>query len=272
MALEQRNTLLRWSLQHKLGTALYLSGDVRAAEREFAAVTAAAPDAVPDEATAKAHYSLGVIMMSRGRAPDAVPHLEEAVRYQPTYLEARLALAEVLRRTGRVRESLPHYRSALAIAPATPQAQLGYAMGLIRLGLYRDARDELTEAVAAAPDNRELAHVLARLLAVAPDDEVRDGAAAMRLLDGLMKGTRTTELGETMAMALAELGDYDGAASVQRSVLAVVRKGASPAAVRRVEENLHRYEQRQPCRTFWEDEEDTPFRDANAAPPIRRVP
>lgn len=252
MRLEERNTLLRRSLQHKLGTALYLSGDIDGAAREFEAVVEAAPVDGPDEATAKAHYSLGVILMSRGRSVEAASHFGEAVRFQPTYLEARLALAEVLRRTGRIRESLPHYAAALSIAPAAPQARLGYALALIRLERYRDARDELTESVSAFPDRPELAHVLARLLAVAPDDDVRDGAAALRLLDRLLTGTRTTELGETMAMALAEVGEYERAASVQRGVLEVVRRGGTPTAARRIEENLRRYERRMPGVAVWD--------------------
>ena len=49
-------------------------------------------------------------------------------------------------------------------------------------------------------------HGLARLLATSPDDHVRDGQRAMTLVQDLVKQGRTLELGETLAMALAELG------------------------------------------------------------------
>ncbi len=40
----------------------------------------------------------------------------------------------------------------------------------------------------------------------APDDAVRDGSRAMTMVQDLLKGPQTLELGETMAMTLAELG------------------------------------------------------------------
>ena len=244
------NTALRRSLQHKLGTALYLGGDAEAAAGHFEQVIAAAPPAGVDEATAKAHYSLAVIRMAQARYDEAIGHFEGAVDRQPSYLEARLALAEALRRTGKVGASLAHYQQVLELDPQAAQASLGYALALIRVERYGEARDRLEGAVDADRDRPELAHTLARLLAVAPDDRVRDGQRAMRLVQELMKGTRTTELGETYAMALAEVGDYQRAAAVQRDILAVVRRGGSPADAQRLERNLRLYESGRPNRTF----------------------
>ena len=41
-------------------------------------------------------------------------------------------------------------------------------------------------------------------------------ARAKAIVEELLKGQKTTDLGETMAMTLAELGDYAEAAAVQR--------------------------------------------------------
>jgi hypothetical protein len=87
---------------------------------------------------------------------------------------------------------------------------------------------------------------------VAPDDRVRNGQRSLRLVNELLRGGRTTELGETLAMALAETGDYERAASIQREVLAVVRRGGGTDDVRRVEDNLRLYEAHRPSRTFSE--------------------
>ena len=45
---------------------------------------------------------------------------------------------------------------------------------------------------------------------------VRDGQRAKAIVEELLKGQKTTDLGETMAMTLAELGEYAEAAAIQR--------------------------------------------------------
>jgi tetratricopeptide (TPR) repeat protein len=254
LAVTPENTPLRRSLQHKLGTALHLGGDTEGAMAHFQRVVDAAPAEGLDEATAKAHYSLGVLLLAGGQVTEAFTHLEGAVRYQPRYLEARMALAESLRRNGQVAASIPHYESVLEVDPAAAQASMGHAFALIRLGRYQEAKRRLDAAVEVHRDRPEFAHMLARLLAVAPDNRVRDGARAMRLVDELLKGTRTTDLGETLAMALAETGQYEKAAAIQRDLLAVVRRGGGVAAAERIERNLQLYERRRPSRTFWESD------------------
>lgn len=252
LAVTPENTPLRRSLQHKLGTALHLGGDTGGAMTHFQRVVDAAPAEGLDEATAKAHYSLGVLLMAARRRTEALAHFEGAVRYQPRYLEARMALAEALRRNGQVAASIPHYESVLEFDPGAAQASMGYALALIRVGRYQEAKRCLDTAVEVHRDRPEFAHMLARLLAVAPDDRVRDGARAMRLMDELLKGARTTELGETLAMALAETGAYAKAAAIQRDVLAVVRRGGATSSAERIERNLQLYERGRPSRTFWE--------------------
>ena len=252
LAVTPENTPLRRSLQHKLGTALHLGGNTDGAMAHFRRVIDAAPTEGLDEATAKAHYSLGVLLMAAGHRTEALEHLQGAVRFQPRYHEARMALAEALRRNGQVAESIAHYEGVLEFDPSAAQASMGYAFALIRLNRYQDARRCLETAVEVHRDRPEFAHMLARLLAVAPDDRVRDGTRAMHLLDELLKGTRTTELGETLAMALAETGQYEKAAAIQRDLLAVVRRGGEMSAVTRMERNLQFYQRGRPSRTFWE--------------------
>jgi tetratricopeptide (TPR) repeat protein len=158
-----------------------------------------------------------------------------------------------LRHVGRAQPALAHYKEAAALNPRSMPAQLGYALALADLHRYQDARAWLTEAVERHPDQPELAHALARLLAAAPDDRVRDGRRALAIVQDLLKDQKGTDLGETMAMAFAELGDYDRAAGVQRGVIAAARDAGLQQAVNRMDENLRLYEQHRPCRTLWFD-------------------
>jgi tetratricopeptide (TPR) repeat protein len=255
LSLTTENGPVRRSLQHKLGTALFMAGDVKAAEQQFEEVARAAPVDEIDESSARAHYSLAVLMAAQGRAPASLEHLRAAVKYQPNYREAQLALADSLRRSGSAGASLAAYKEALRINPREASASLGYGVALAQLGRFLEARDWLAEAASSAPDRPELRHALARLLATAPDDRVRDGRRALSIVLELRKAQKTTDLGETMAMTLAELGDYGEAVSVQRSVLAAGIQARLPQAVQRMTENLDLYERRRPCRTPWRPDE-----------------
>jgi tetratricopeptide (TPR) repeat protein len=255
LELTAENTPLRRSLQHKLGTALFMTGQLAAAADQFESVAREAPAESVDESTAKAHYSLGVLAASNGRLGIAREHFEAAVHYQPAYLEARLALGDVQRRSGQAEASLHEYEEALRINPRAAQARLGYAMSLVRLRRFAEAGKWLDESVRLQPDEPTLSHALARLLVSAPDDRVRDGRRGMAIVQELLKGGKRTDLGETLAMAEAELGNFDEAAAIQRGVLAAAQRTGLEQAVRRMEENLDLYARRQPCRMPWKDDD-----------------
>jgi tetratricopeptide (TPR) repeat protein len=245
------NSGLSRSIQHKLGTALALEGNVEAAVRHFEEVVRTAPPDQQDEPAAKAHYSLGVLGAGAGNVDLAARHLTSALRYNPNYLEARLALGDLQRRHGRFAESMKHYQEALRINSRVIAARLGYAMALVRLGRYREARDWLDESVRAQPDTPEAAHALARILASAPDASVRDGRRAMAIVQQIAATNNTTEVGETMAMAAAELGDFTQAVTIQGQVLHAAQSAGQYQDVNRITANLRLYQKGQPVRVPW---------------------
>ena len=248
-------TALGRSLRHKLGTALILQGDMPGAMARFEEVAKLAPAEGLDEASAKANYSLGVVMASSGRLNEAVQRLSAAVKYNPDYAEALMALGDTLRRMGRFDASLKPYSEVVRINPRAADARFGYAMALVRLRRYRDARDWLDEGARVQPDRPELSHALARVLAAAPDEGARDGARAMALVEELMKGTKTTAIGETLAMAMAEVGQFRAATDVQRDIMAAARQAGLERDVRRMADNLRRYERGEACRVPWPDDD-----------------
>ena len=245
------DTSMGRSLRHKLGTALYLSGDIKGALKWFEETVKLAPETGIDETAAKAHYSLGVIMASSGRGDEAIRHLSAAVRFSPNYVEAYQALADAQRRNGRVEASMASYAEAIRINPRAADARFGYGMALVRLGRYQQARDWFAEARQLHPDRVDFPHALARLLSAAPDAGVRDGERAQAIVEDLLKGGRTLDLGETLAMALAERGRFGDAIEVQRGVLKAAQSAGYAPMARNMEANLRRYERGEPCRVPW---------------------
>lgn len=255
VALTESSTQLGRSLRHKLGTALYLLGRIDEAVTQFEGVVREAPKGEQDEPTAKAYYSLGVLAASNGRSADAIGLLTQAVAFSPTYLQAQLALADALRASGQVERSLGHYRAVVVGDARVAEARFGLAMGLVRLRRYAEARAALEDGIRALPDRIELTHALVRLLAAAPDGAVRDGRRASTLVAVLVQQAPSPEVGETLAMVQAELGEFDAAVATQRSVLDSARSAGDQMAIQRMTANLRLYERRQPCRTPWPDED-----------------
>ncbi|PYR53354.1 MAG: hypothetical protein DMF95_04350 [Acidobacteria bacterium] len=237
------------SLRHRLGTALFMMGNLHDAVAQFETALRLSPD------FAKAHYSLGVIVASSGGYADAIKRFSAAVRSEPDYVEARLALADTLRGTGRSEEALRHYESLLTFDPRVAEARLGYAMTLVGLKRYQQAYESLLESARLHPDRLEFAQALTRLLAAAPDDRIRDGRRAMELTQQLLKGPRSIELSETMAMTLAELGQYQEAVAWQHEAIAAAARTGHSDVAQRMAENLKLYEAHKPCRTPWRDGE-----------------
>ena len=236
-------------LHHRLGTALFMTGSVEEAEREFGEALRRSPGYAP------AHYSLAVLLESRGRDAEAVDRYAAAVRYQPTYVQARLRLAGVLRRSGRAGDALEQYEEIMRIDPRLADAPIELAITLVRLRRYAEARDRLIAGIRAFPDHPGFPRALARVLAAAPDDRVRDGRRALALAGDLLRTDQSTEVGETMAMALAETGRFTEAAALQRDLIAAARSAGRSDLASILDDNLRLYASNRACRTPWRDED-----------------
>lgn len=228
-----------------LGTALYMQGDADGALEQYREAVRLSPT------LARAHFAMGVLMESRGQDKEAIDAFNAAIASDATYVEPRFSLANALRRGGRVQESLSQYAEVLRLDPAVSQASFGYAMGLVRLGRYAEAASRLESAMKAFPDQPGFAHALARLLAAAPDDRVRDGARAVSLMNELLKSQQTIPMAETMAMALAESGRFDEAVGWQQDAIRAAREGKREDLIRKLTVNLALYQSGRPCRTPW---------------------
>ena len=229
--------------------ALDRAGDARAAVPALDEALRLDPD------LAQAHYVLGTLLERAGRDTDAIERFTAAAARDPGSAETQLRLANALRRTGRFEASLAPYRRVIeATAPAV-EARFGEALALVRLARHREARARLEEALRLQPGNPTLATALARLLAASPDGRVRNGRRALTLIRAVVADHKTTSVAETMAMALAELGEFRGAVEWQQVAIDVARDAGRPDLAERMGANLDGYRRGRPCRTPWRDDE-----------------
>ena len=243
LALAPGDPMLNWYL----GMALRLSGDDAEAAVAYLAEAARLDPAL----TARVHLTIGALREAGGRLAEAIGHYTLAASEAPAGGEAHFRLAEALRRSGRAAASLSYYQQV----PDRRDARFGEVLALVELARYRDAHDRLAVGVARHPWEPAFPIALARLLAAAPDDAVRDGPRALALAEALAENLRTTAVAETMAMAHAELGQFAGAVEWQRLAMSVAQEAGQLAAVQRMSANLARYLRGEPCRVPWQDDE-----------------
>ena len=245
----------RANLRHRLGTALWRMGDARGAEEAFERIIETTPE------YSEAHFNLAMILAQTDRVEGAIDRLRIVLQRKPGYLGARVALARLLAVDGRQDEARAEYAAALELAPLDAAATLGAAMTLALLERYADAEARLRDAQRAFPDDSRFARALARLLAAAPDRQVRDTRQALALAESLLEERQESRdeslaVGETYAMALAAVGQFATAAAVQRDVRSTaMQTGGEAVVVERLGENLRRYERGEPAPLPWAADE-----------------
>lgn len=151
------DAILRLSLMHKLGTALWMLGDTDAAIAQFEAGIQLSPG------HALNHFSLGVISAQQRELEEARRRFADAVMHDPDFVEARIALGRVLHALGQPEAALPHYAHALRVAPDAAEARYGEAVALAELGRYDEARKLLIDGMRLHPDDGRFADALAAL-------------------------------------------------------------------------------------------------------------
>jgi len=119
---------------------------------------------------------------------------------------------------------------------------------LVHFKRYQEAIDFLTRANQHFPDRGLTAHDLARLLAGCPDTSLRNGDRAIELAMPVFDAQKIPLHAETLAMALAEAGRCEEAASLQKRLISISEHNKFDVPIDRYKEELARYEKGKPCR------------------------
>ena len=205
-----------------------------------------------DSLRAEAWYHLGSLDLRRRDEEGARTAWERSLELDPDNRLTLAALAPAMARSGDLTASIDLHRRWSKQAPQDDRARFGLAMALLLDGREAAARDELESAARALPEQVALRHLLARLLAASTDAEVRDGDRALALSRELLRAHPGPDVAETLAMALAEVGDFEQAVELQRTIIERARQRGTPSsALRALEERLQTYSSGQPVRAPW---------------------
>ncbi len=230
------------SARVNLGSALGQAGDIEGAVQEYRRVLVLAP------ANPTALFNLGALLRRTGDLEGALELLREAERYEPRDTGIALELGDALRQAGRSEEALGRFRRVVEIDPASEPARLAEVRELLVQGRFAEARERLEEGGKALPASASLASALARLLAGSPDLSLRDGARATELALAVYRARMSPYDAETLALALAEQGRCEEAASWQQQVVDEVRDTVPAERLGELEAALESYRRTGDCR------------------------
>ena len=132
-----------------------------------------------DPSSATARTNLGGVLYGLGRLQESAAQFEEALRLKPESFQARNNLASVLHGLGRIEEATEHYRAVLGERPDLAGTDYNLALALQELGRFREAAVEYSVALQSMPDDARALNDFARLLAACPDASVRMGSGPL---------------------------------------------------------------------------------------------
>ncbi len=229
-----------------LGSTLRMLGDT---DRALEALQRSV-DLDPDYAIA--HFNLGTLWAALGRPDRATGRYARALAIDPTLTECSFNYGNALRYLGEFEPAQQQYERVIEAAPSNGDARVQWLMCAIKLGQHEAALRQAREAITALPQDRRLAQILARLLSTVPIDHARDGAEAVQIARTLLAQQSSVEYVETLAMALAESGQFDAAVEAQTRAIEATEAAGREDLSAPLRRNLERYRAGQPCRHAWE--------------------
>lgn len=237
----------RWvEVRQRLGLELLQRGDLDGAEAEHRAVIENVE--APDGEKALAHYQLAQIAERREDLQAALDNYARARELFPGLWQAVLSYGNTLRRVGDFAAAAAEYRRLVDAEPQTVHYRQLEAQSLMQAGDFRQAARRLEEGSAQLPRAAELGHLKARLLATAPEAGLRNGALAVELAQGIFQSFPSLEHGETLAMALAEKGQFGEALKLQQQILEQARRDQRDDLLPRLRRNFEAYGRGEPVR------------------------
>jgi tetratricopeptide (TPR) repeat protein len=189
------------------GLALLNLGRVRRATLNFLFVLRVDPE------NYDAAKGLWQVYSSTKRYALAARMAQMMARSRPKSLDTYLACLESYAAVGNTRESQAAQENAMELASKNPNVHWKTGVAYVHTRRYKEALESFNKAISLDAHHVDALIAKAELLAACPDASLRDGRAALELLQTSLKKNEANR-GEAMlvmAKAYAELKDYDQA-------------------------------------------------------------
>ncbi len=196
-----------------------------------------------------AHVNLGKVYLEQGKPDRATVHFRMAVELDDQDPLGHFELANVLFQQKMLAEAIAEFEKTLALDPQAIDAHLLLSKSLVMQGDFRSAVSQLRKAMSVDANNVRPIADLAWLLAICPQDDVRDGAEAVELARRACAVTRyrSPVLLNTLSAAYAEAGNFSEAIATANKALKLVDPQDKLQA-QWIRQSLECYQAGKPCR------------------------
>jgi tetratricopeptide (TPR) repeat protein len=220
-----------------LGSILRLRGDLAGAAAHYRAVIEL------DPAGPAGYMNLGDVLMARGRYAEAAEVYRRALRLSPAPPAARRQLDAALARHKETEQAMARCREGITTRPAWAGNYAELSVLFLGQRQYRRATEVLRQGLVHAPNDADLLNNLAWVLATCPDEAIRDGHEAVRLMQRLgdIQGISAVGLLDTAAAAYAEIGEFDQAVQAAQRAIDLAPASTRPADVQGIQARLKLY-------------------------------
>jgi tetratricopeptide (TPR) repeat protein len=202
-----------------------------------------------DEEQAQVHFELAHLSRMQGALSEAIEDYRLATQCTPGFTEAHFNMALTLFSARRFAESARAFIEVIALEPENERAHLGLAEVYAQMGENRKTLRVLQNGMREFPASHAFPLMLAKLRATSPSRSVRSGRHALELAKSGFEETGRPEYIECMALALAELGDFEQAIEWQQRLIELAEKaGAPPEALAPVKDRLEAFRRREAIR------------------------
>lgn len=188
-----------------------------------------------EPASAEANRNMGVALIHQGRGAEALASFREAVRLQPRDAEMRFNLGLALLDENQPVQAEEQLTECIRLKPDETKGHYRLAIALAQQHKAKEAIAQYREALHLTPDFPDAKSELARLLACAPEAELRDGMEAVKLAEQACAASnyQQPEMLTTLAAAYAEVGRFqDAIAMAQKARSLAASNGQSALATK----------------------------------------
>lgn len=192
--------------------------------------------------SASAHLNLGLALSQLGDAAGGLEHLRVAFEQAPDDATIGATLIGALLRLKREDEAIEALTRVRSVDPEDEGTLVSLSILLAHRERYQEAVALLEDGHRVFPDRTPTATTLARLLASSPDLSLRDGRRALELATAVYATNPAPADGETIALALAELGRCDQALEWMRRAVTEAERAKDTAEAARLTSETPRYE------------------------------
>jgi tetratricopeptide (TPR) repeat protein len=187
----------------------------------------------------------GVIYAHKGEYDKAIADFTEAIRVDPNYAQGYKNRGTAYYSKHDNDKAIADYTEAIRLKPDDAEAYINRGNTYYLKHDNDKAIADFSEAIRLNPKHAEGYAKLARILAVCPDDKIRDGNKAVEYAKKACELTEWEEADciDTLAAAYAEAGDFDDAVKWENKYL---KSAWSKDVADKARQRLRLYEQRQP--------------------------